>query len=52
MAETVRWGDVEGVASGTVVQRIHLQPRSDGTVGFVLVERAEDSTFVTTDGRT
>ena len=50
--ETVRCGDVIGVASGTVVQRVHLRERGDGSVDFVLTERAEDSTFVTVDGVT
>lgn len=50
--ETVRCGDVVGVASGTVVQRVRLQERSDGSVDFVLTERVEDSTFVTADGET
>ena len=50
--ETVRCGDVVGVASGTVVQHIHLYPRGDGSVGFVLTERVEDSTFVAAGGDT
>lgn len=50
--ETVRCGDVVGEASGTVVQRVRLDQREDGTVRFVLSERVKDSTFAGSDGRT
>ncbi len=48
--ETVRCGSVTGVASGTVVQRVHLREGADGTVRFVLTERVVDSTFVNAPG--
>lgn len=50
--ETVRCGDVVGEASGTVIQRVRVDDRSDGTVRFALSERVQDSTFTGSDGRT